>query len=86
MAGYFRCIGIVPVHVFLSVVISPVCSILLLRAAFAVQLLLSPVCNGVGKRGNFILQVLRVHGDVQRNHLNSRGEFVLAAEKELKNG
>ena len=40
VAGCFcSCIGdAFPVHVFLSVVISPVCSILLLRAAFAVQL------------------------------------------------
>ena len=37
-------------QVFLSVVISPVCSILLLRAAFAARWLLSPISNSVGKQ------------------------------------
>ena len=69
-------------HVFLSVVISPVCPISLLRAVFAAQLLLSPIC-GVGEQGNAILQARYVYEGVPRNHLNRRGEFALAYEKEI---
>ena len=71
-------------HVFLSVVISPVCPISLLRAVFAAQLLLSPIC-GVGEQGNAILQARYVYEGVPRNHLNRRGDLPSQLRRKLEN-